>query len=66
LRIGKSQNHNLGASILIRYAGEIINDITLPVVANLSSKTMQNAHSPFCTQGEAIWYLVDASNVVPL
>ena len=44
----------LGATIVARHAGEMINEISLAMVGGLGLKTIANVIHPYPTQAEAI------------
>jgi hypothetical protein len=49
----------LGATIVARHAGEMINEISLAMVGGLGLKTIANVIHPYPTQAEAIKQVAD-------
>lgn len=58
----KASDQILGATIVARHAGEMINEITLAIVAGLGLGTIANVIHPYPTQAEAIRKAGDAYN----
>jgi pyruvate/2-oxoglutarate dehydrogenase complex dihydrolipoamide dehydrogenase (E3) component len=52
----------VGATIVARHAGEMINEISLAMAGGLGLKTIANVIHPYPTQAEAIKQLADAYN----
>lgn len=52
----------LGATIVARHAGEMINEITLAIVAGLGLRTLANVIHAYPTQADAIKKAADAYN----
>ncbi len=52
----------LGATIVARQAGEMINEISLAMVSNLNLGTLAQVIHPYPTQSEAIKHIADAFN----
>jgi pyruvate/2-oxoglutarate dehydrogenase complex dihydrolipoamide dehydrogenase (E3) component len=52
----------LGATIVARHAGEMINEITLAIVAGIGLRTLASVIHAYPTQGEAIKKAADAYN----
>jgi pyruvate/2-oxoglutarate dehydrogenase complex dihydrolipoamide dehydrogenase (E3) component len=52
----------VGATVVARHAGEMINEITLAMVAGLGLKTLATVIHPYPTQAEAIRKVADAYN----
>ena len=52
----------LGATIVARHAGEMINEITLAIVAGIGLRTLARVIHAYPTQGEAIKKAADAYN----
>jgi pyruvate/2-oxoglutarate dehydrogenase complex dihydrolipoamide dehydrogenase (E3) component len=50
----------LGATIVARHAGEMINEITLAIVAGLGLRTLANVIHAYPTQADAIKKAADA------
>ncbi|MDZ4729803.1 MAG: FAD-containing oxidoreductase, partial [Xanthomonadales bacterium] len=50
----------LGATIVARHAGEMINEITLAMVAGIGLRTLARVIHAYPTQGEAIKKAADA------
>ncbi|MEE8117524.1 MAG: mercuric reductase, partial [Gemmatimonadales bacterium] len=62
VHVKKGSDKILGATIVARHAGEMINEITLAMVAGVGLKTIANVIHPYPTQAEAIRHLGDAYN----
>ncbi len=52
----------LGATVVARHAGEMINEISLAMVGGLGLKTLANVIHPYPTQAEAIRQVADQFN----
>ncbi len=52
----------LGATIVARHAGEMINEITLAMVAGIGMRTLSRVIHAYPTQAEAIKNAADAYN----
>ena len=52
----------LGATIVARHAGEMINEITVAIVAGIGLRTLARVIHTYPTQGEAIKKAADAYN----
>jgi len=52
----------LGATIVARDAGDMLNEITLAMVAGLGLKTLSTVIHPYPTQAEAIKRIADGYN----
>ena len=52
----------LGATVVARHAGEMINEISLAMVGGLGLKTLANVIHPYPTQAEAIRQVADQYN----
>jgi pyruvate/2-oxoglutarate dehydrogenase complex dihydrolipoamide dehydrogenase (E3) component len=52
--------HSLGATSVARHAGEMINEITLAIVAGVGLGTLARVIHPYPTQAEAIRKAADA------
>lgn len=62
VHVRRGSDRILGATIVARRAGEMINEITLAMVAGLGLGTISNVIHPYPTQGEAIRKAADAYN----
>ena len=62
VHVKKGTDKILGATVVARHAGEMINEITLAMVAGVGLKTIANVIHPYPTQAEAIRHLGDAYN----
>jgi pyruvate/2-oxoglutarate dehydrogenase complex dihydrolipoamide dehydrogenase (E3) component len=58
----KGTDRIVGATIVARHAGEMINEITLAMTAGLGMKTLSRVIHPYPTQAEAIRRAADAFN----
>jgi pyruvate/2-oxoglutarate dehydrogenase complex dihydrolipoamide dehydrogenase (E3) component len=58
----KGSDRILGATIVARHAGEMINEITLAIVGKVGLGTIANVVHPYPTQAEAIRKAGDAYN----
>ena len=58
----KGTDKILGATVVARHAGEMINEITLAMVAGLGLATLSQVIHPYPTQAEAIKQVGDAYN----
>lgn len=62
IHVKKGTDQILGATIVAPHAGEMINEITLAMVAGLGLKTLAQVIHPYPTQAEAIRKTADAWN----
>jgi len=62
VHVRKGTDQILGATIVARHAGDMINEITLAMVGKLGLGTIANVIHPYPTQGEAIRKAADAYN----
>lgn len=62
VHVKKGTDNILGATIVARHAGEIINEITLAMTNNLGMKAIAKTIHPYPTQAEAIRKAADAYN----
>jgi len=62
VHIQKGSDKILGATIVAAHAGEMINELTLAMVAGVGLKTIANVIHPYPTQGEAIRAVANAYN----
>ena len=60
--VEKGTDKILGATVVARHAGEMINEITLAMVGGLGLKTISQVIHPYPTQAEAIKQVGDAFN----
>ncbi len=60
--VAKGTDKILGATVVARHAGEMINEITLAMVAGLGLGTLSQVIHPYPTQAEAIKQVGDAYN----
>ena len=60
--VEKGNDRILGATVVARHAGEMINEITLAMVGGLGLKTISRVIHPYPTQAEAIKQVGDAFN----
>ena len=60
--VEKGTDKILGATVVARHAGEMINEITLAMVAGLGLGTLSQVIHPYPTQAEAIKQVGDAYN----
>jgi mercury(II) reductase len=58
----KGTDRILGATIVARHAGEMLNEITLAIVGNLGLGTLANVIHSYPTQAEAVKQAADAYN----
>ena len=58
----KGTDRILGATVVARHAGEMLNEITLAMVGGLGLGTLANVIHPYPTQAEAIRKTADAYN----
>jgi pyruvate/2-oxoglutarate dehydrogenase complex dihydrolipoamide dehydrogenase (E3) component len=62
VHVKKGSDQILGATIVARHAGEMINEISLAMVAGLGLKTLAQVIHPYPTQAEAIRQAADQYN----
>ncbi len=62
VQVKKGTDKIVGATIVARHAGDMINEITLAMVANVGLKTLATVIHPYPTQAEAIKQIADAYN----
>jgi pyruvate/2-oxoglutarate dehydrogenase complex dihydrolipoamide dehydrogenase (E3) component len=62
VHVKKGTDKILGATIVARHAGEMINEITLAMAGSLGLKTLGNVIHSYPTQAEAIRHVADAYN----
>lgn len=62
VHVRKGTDRILGATIVASHAGEMINEITLAIVAKVGLGTLANVIHPYPTQAEAIRKVADAYN----
>ena len=62
VHVKKGTDRILGATIVARHAGDMINEITLAMVGKLGLGTLATVIHPYPTQGEAIKKVADAYN----
>ena len=62
VHVKKGTDRILGATIVARHAGEMLNEITLAMVGGLGLATLANVIHPYPTQAEAIRKTADAYN----
>lgn len=62
VHVKKGTDQILGATIVARHAGDMINEITLAMVGKLGLGTIASVIHPYPTQGEAIRKVADAYN----
>ncbi len=62
VHVRKGSDRILGATIVARHAGEMINEITLAMVTGAGLKTLSRVIHPYPTQAEAIRKVADAYN----
>jgi len=62
VHVKKGTDRILGATIVARHAGEMLNEITLAMVGGLGLGTLANVIHPYPTQAEAIRKTADAYN----
>jgi pyruvate/2-oxoglutarate dehydrogenase complex dihydrolipoamide dehydrogenase (E3) component len=62
VRVRKGSDQILGATIVARHAGEMINEITLAMTARIGLGAIANVIHPYPTQAEAIRQTGDAYN----
>jgi len=62
VHVKKGTDNILGATIVARHAGEMINEISLAINAGLGLKDIANVIHPYPTQAEAIRQVADMYN----
>src|SRR5207247_10467429 len=62
VHVKKGTDRILGATVVARHAGEMLNEITLAMVGGLGLGTLANVIHPYPTQAEAIRKTADAYN----
>lgn len=62
VHVKKGTDQILGATIVARHAGDMINEITVAMVGKLGLGTLATVIHPYPTQGEAIKKVADAYN----
>jgi len=62
VHLKKGSDKILGATIVAAHAGEMINELTLAMVAGVGLKTIANVIHPYPTQGEAIRAVANTYN----
>jgi len=62
IHVKEGSDRILGATIVARHAGEMINEITLAMVAGIGLRTLADVIHTYPTQGEAIKKAADAYN----
>jgi pyruvate/2-oxoglutarate dehydrogenase complex dihydrolipoamide dehydrogenase (E3) component len=62
IHVKQGTDQILGATVVARHAGEMINEITLAIVGKIGLGTIANVIHPYPTQAEAIRKLGDAYN----
>ena len=62
IHVKEGTDRILGATIVARHAGEMINEVTLAMVAGIGLRTLANVIHTYPTQGEAIKKAADAYN----
>ena len=62
IHLKKGTDKILGATVVARHAGEMINEISLAMVGKLGLKTIAAVIHPYPTQAEAIKHLADEYN----
>jgi pyruvate/2-oxoglutarate dehydrogenase complex dihydrolipoamide dehydrogenase (E3) component len=62
VHVRKGRDEILGATIVARHAGEMLNELTLAIVAGVGLGTLANVIHPYPTQAEAIRKTADAYN----
>ena len=62
IHVRERSDEILGATIVARHAGDMINEITLAMVAGAGLRTLSRVIHAYPTQGEAIRYAADAYN----
>lgn len=62
IHVKKGTDKIVGATIVSRHAGEMINEITLAMVGNLGLKALAKTIHPYPTHGEALKKIGDAYN----
>lgn len=62
VHVKKGSDQILGATIVARHAGEMINELTLAINAGIGLKTISGVIHPYPTQAEAIKKVADAYN----
>jgi pyruvate/2-oxoglutarate dehydrogenase complex dihydrolipoamide dehydrogenase (E3) component len=62
IHVRKGTDKILGATIVARHAGEMINEITLAMVGNIGLGALSNVIHSYPTQAEAVKQAADAYN----
>jgi pyruvate/2-oxoglutarate dehydrogenase complex dihydrolipoamide dehydrogenase (E3) component len=62
IHVKRGTDKIVGATIVARHAGEMINEISLAMLGGLGLKTIANVIHPYPTQSEAIKQVADAYN----
>ena len=62
VHVKKGTDEILGATIVARHAGEMINEITLAMVGKIGLKTLTQVIHPYPTQADAIRQVADGYN----
>jgi len=62
VHLKKGTDKILGATIVARHAGEMINEISLAMVGGVGMRTISNVIHPYPTQAEAMKHAADAYN----
>jgi len=62
IHLKKGTDKILGATVVARHAGEMINEISLAMVGNLGLRTIAAVIHPYPTQAEAIKHVADEYN----
>lgn len=62
VHLKKGSDRILGATVVARHAGEMINEFTLAISSGLGLSAIGKTIHPYPTQGEAIRKLADAHN----
>ena len=62
IHVKEGTDRILGATIVARHAGEMINEVTLAMVAGIGLRTLARVIHAYPTQGEAIKKAADAYN----
>jgi pyruvate/2-oxoglutarate dehydrogenase complex dihydrolipoamide dehydrogenase (E3) component len=60
VRVKKGTDRILGATVVARHAGEMINELTLAIVAKVGLGKLSSVIHPYPTQAEAIKHVADA------
>jgi len=66
IHVKEGTDRILGATIVARHAGEMINEVTLAMVAGIGLRTLARVIHAYPTQGEAIKKAADAYNLTRL